>query len=228
MKNSIRLVLLAVTSITMSACSTLGKDEFTCKSLKKDGVCAGPRDVYELTNNRETLENLSLEDLDRQVNKEKYLSGTHDGHSHESAEINKEVVVYEPRTMEQQSPDSYQAAKVLPQTRFDTGQRSSFDAWPNNGEPMAPEAMAMMAEPMPMRIMIASYKDSSGFLNMPGYIFVDVQPRTWQIGEQANIRRSRVVPLQIQRTSQNEMERQEQRRSGVDGLGVETSSSESK
>lgn len=221
-------------SLAMSGCSTIGKEEFTCANMKKGGVCAGPRDIYELTNNRESLENLTQEDLARQKG---YTEDGHENHVHEQYDKNEDpyvaganlparqsngVVVYEERTNEQQSRESYQGAKVIPQTRYETSPESPFGAWPNNGEPLAPEALAVMSEPKPMRILVSSYTDPAGFLTLPGYIYVEVEPKTWRIGNSANFRPTRVVPLQMRKQSQQEMVEQEQRRKGVSPLNIIT------
>lgn len=219
-------ILAAAVLLTAGGCANLGKPEFTCDAKDKGGVCAGAKDIYELTNHRENLESLTLEELDNQVN------NNHEGHAHTvndnriaSAKKAKDTPVqYEERTLEQHSPYNYQKAKVLPQTRFETPVDNEFGAWPNNGEPLAPEAMAMMSEPLPMRILVSAYKDEEGNLNMPGYVFVNVQSRTWQFGHDANMRPSRVIPLELKKQSEKELEEIKQRRNGVDGLGIKSKS----
>lgn len=221
---SFKYLALYASVLSIVGCANLGEPEFTCDSQDKGGVCAGAKDIYELTNNRENLEGLSLEELDRQVNSDKYKvnhgssSDFQPAYARQSKDA--EPIQYEERTMEQHSPYNYQKASVIPQTRFDTHVDSEFGAWPNNGEPLAPEAMAMMSEPMPMRILVSAYKDEEGNLNMPGYVFVDVQPRTWQFGHDANVRPSRVVPIELKRKTQKELEEIRQRAQGVDGLGI--------
>ncbi|MDC8832978.1 TraV family lipoprotein [Alteromonas gilva] len=226
--------ILLAGSLAMSGCTTIGKENFTCENMKKGGVCAGARDVYELTNNRESLENLTQEDLAHQKG---YAIDGHEGHVHAQYEASEdryiagaelpsqqsgEIVVYEERTNEQHSRDSYQAAKVIPQTRYETSPENPFSAWPNNGEPLAPEALAVMSEPKPMRILVSSYTDPAGFLTLPGYVYVEVEPKTWRIGNSANFRPTRVVPLQMRKQSQQEMIQQEQRRKGVSPLNIIT------
>ena len=214
----VALSALVVTASLMSGCANLGKPEFTCNSMKKDGVCAGPHDIYELTNNRENLETLTLEELDKQVNKEAHIAHNHTGIAHEEDE---QVNTYKPRTLEQQNPYEYQKAEVVPQKRFSVPYDNEFGAWPNNGEPMAPEAMAVMSEPMPMRVLVTAYKDESGALNMPGYVFVNVQPQEFKFGRDANLRPSRVIPLKMKQESAERLNRLQQRSNGVDPLGIE-------
>jgi len=221
MNTNIKLALLAVSASFLAGCANLGQSEFTCNSLKKDGVCAGPKDIYELTNHRDSLENLSLEELDNQLHKNHEHSNTN-GHTNVAKESsNDDVTVYESRTVEQHSPHNYQKAEVIPQTRFETSKQDGFGAWPNNGEPMAPEALAVMSEPEPMRILINAYTTENGALTMPGYVFVETNPRTFQVGRDATLRPSRIVPLQMKRNADKSLERQRNRAKGVDGLGVQ-------
>ncbi len=218
----VALSALLVTASLMSGCANLGKPEFTCNGIKKDGVCAGPHDIYALTNNRENLETLTLEELDKQVNKEKYIAHNHGSNvTYKDKDENEDVVTYKPRTLEQQNPYQYQKAEVVPQKRFSVPYDNEFGAWPNNGEPMAPEAMAVMSEPMPMRVLVTAYKDESGALNMPGYVFVNVQPQEFKFGRDANLRPSRVIPLKMKQESAERLNRLQQRSSGVDPLGIE-------
>jgi conjugal transfer pilus assembly protein TraV len=222
--NTNKLILLvAIAMTTLSGCSIqpIGKEDFTCGSLKKGGVCAGPRDIYELTNDRDSLQDLTIEELEAQK------IGQPVGHSVAVNPKNKVEVkstesntVYEPRTNEQQSLDSYQAAKVIPQTRFDSKGRDSFDAWPNNGEPLAPEALAVMTEPKAMRVMVTAWKDEKGFLNLPGYLYVDVQDKTWKYGEAANLRPTRVVPLSMSQETQENIRERKHKKRGVSPLEV--------
>lgn len=219
--NISKLVLLAsVALFALSGCALqpIGKEEFTCGSLKKGGVCAGPRDIYELTNNRESLEELTQEELNSQKSGEKMISSG--SAKTVSATTSSDNNVYEARTKEQHSSNSYQSAKVIPQTRFDNENRDGFMAWPNNGEPLAPEALAVMTEPKAMRVMVTAWKDNSGFLNLPGYIYVDVQPKTWKYGEDANLRPTRVVPLQMRKESQQTIRDRKHKKRGVSPLEV--------
>lgn len=216
----VMIIAIAVTTLSGCVLQPIGKEEFTCSSMKKGGVCAGPRDIYELTNDRESLEDLTLDELEAQKTGQPI---PHQVAAVPSADASLgRSNVYEPRTTEQHSVDSYQSAKVIPQTRFDSENRDGFDAWPNNGEPLAPEALAVMTEPKAMRVLVTAWKDTSGFLNLPGYIYVDVQPKTWKYGEAANLRPTRVVPLQMRKESQESIRDRKHQKKGVSPLEVAT------
>ena len=227
----------AVTIMTgLSGCvSSIGQEDFTCPNLKKGGVCGGPRDVYELTNNRINLETLTQEELDaHRANQRMQSAGPNGplqfvgedapsgrgGVGNVRQDSNNDVVVYQPRGMGQQAPDNYERARALPQARFDSGERDEFGGWPSYEEPIAPEPLAILEPAQVMRVLIAAYTDNTGYLHMPGYTYVEVTPRRWSYGEAANTRPSRVVPLQIERRTREQQQRNHQLSQGVDPMEV--------
>jgi len=85
---------------------------------------------------------------------------------------------------------------------------------------LAPEPLAVLQQPKTMRILVASWTDEAGDLNMPGFVYVEVEPKKWIVGEQANKRPGRIVPLQIQQKTQEEERRQSKSKSGYSSLGI--------
>jgi conjugal transfer pilus assembly protein TraV len=69
-----------------------------------------------------------------------------------------------------------------------------------------------------MRILFASYKDDQGNLNLPGYLYVQVEPETWAFGEASNLRPQRVIPAQMIQKSTQQAGDQEYRQQGVSPL----------
>lgn len=221
MKKQFLLVAGALSIMTtLTGCvSAIGQEDFTCPNLKKGGVCGGPRDVYELTNNRVSLENLTNEELQaHRENASRQASGPQGAVQYVGDEG--DVVTYKARGNTQQSPGNYQTPEVTPQTRFDVEKGDQFNRWPNAEEPLAPEPLAVLEPAKVMRVLIAAYTDATGYLHMPGYTFVEVTPRRWSYGEAANTRPTRVVPLQIDRQVRQQQQRNQQRSQGVDPLEV--------
>ncbi|WP_240224581.1 type IV conjugative transfer system lipoprotein TraV [Rheinheimera hassiensis] len=209
-----KILFVIAASLLLSACMTpIGKEEFTCPNKKKGGVCAGVREIYELTNNRENLNDLSSE---QSSESEKVKSGTSNAKG--SSKTNDGVVVYEARQHSQHSSSGYQPATVIQHDEVQHASRDSFDAFPGNGEPLAPEPLAIINPAKVMRILIASYTDEKGRLNMPGYVYVQVNEQTFSVGEAANMRPTRVVPLEVRNITQEEMKKQVQRTKGVSPL----------
>ncbi|WP_076415087.1 TraV family lipoprotein [Shewanella sp. UCD-KL12] len=85
---------------------------------------------------------------------------------------------------------------------------------------LAPEPLAVLQQPKTMRILVASWTDDAGDLHMPGYVYVEVAPKKWLVGEHANKRPGRIVPLQIQKTTQEEERRQSKAKKGYSSLGI--------
>jgi hypothetical protein len=128
--------------------------------------------------------------------------------------------VYVERGIEQQGQMNYARAELSPIQPSPRQQVSDFNQWPHNGEPLAPEALAMMEEPKPMRIMVNSFTDANEVFHVPGYVFVNTQKETWIKGSASNLRPTRVVPLELRAKSQQGMERIDRQRQGVSPLGV--------
>lgn len=211
MKN---LLLIAVSMISLAGCMTpIGKEESTCPNSKKGGVCAGPRQIYEMTNNRENLTEVVEEHKFSETDKKQKPPKTSTRYVGQ-----KNTVVYQERDPGQQTPDAYQAAQVIKPEIQTPPARDGFDSYPSNGEPLAPEPLAVINPPKVMRVLIASYKDAAGNLNMPGYVYVQVEPERWSFGEAANSRPSRVVPLEVRKQTQEEERKQAERAKGVSPL----------
>ncbi|SUJ10256.1 TraV family lipoprotein [Shewanella morhuae] len=85
---------------------------------------------------------------------------------------------------------------------------------------LAPEPLAVIQQPKTMRVLVAAWTDSDGDLHMPGFVYVEVAPKKWLVGEQANDRPGRIVPLQIQQVTQEEERRQAHTKQGSSSLGV--------
>lgn len=234
MNRLIKLLTISALLGTTSGCvSTLGQENFTCEGedrVHANGVCAGPRDIYELTNNRDHLENLSAEELHRQLNKgntTKAKQSVEPARHPMTKRIGKSEneVVYQERSLDQQNAHNYERPKVVPQTRFTRPKSSGFDSWPGNVEPLAPEALAVMSEPKPMRILVDSYTDQFGNFHVPGYLYVNTQKSEWKKAKATGLRPTRVVPLQMRQEADKDMESIERRRSGVSPLNVVTEQS---
>lgn len=226
------ILFIGLGCLVLTGCmSPIGKKDFACPNEKKGGVCAGPRDIHELTNTRPNLENLANEGAYsgyvittdkkgrttavRQEARKETLSA---GDRARLVSSGSSDTVYEPRDHTQHGVGNYQPATVIPQIRADNHSSDGFRSWPNATEPLAPEPLAVLKPAKVMRILVASYKDGRGNLNMPGYVFVQVEPETWSFGEAANLRPQRVVPLQIRERANNENDARRHRQQGVSPL----------
>lgn len=230
MKTIIKFSALTTILLSLQACMTpIGKEDFTCPNQKKGGVCAGPREIHDLTNTRTNLEDLKNEGI-----YDGYVVGTDEDGKTIATKRDKTPsakspnmivrgmsdpdpapVAYEPRDHTQHSVENYQPAKAIPQVRGAQAKDDEFSSWPNATEPLAPEPLAVLEAPKIMRVLVASYKDARGNLNMPGYVYVQVEAETWSIGEAANLRPQRVIPKMIKEKTEVEKQNQELRKKGV-------------
>lgn len=235
MKHKLLFILLQC-SVLAGCMTPIGEPEFSCPNKTKGGACAGPRDIYELTNTRDNLhgigdepgfEHYAVPSKDKNDNKNDGVmfgdekKGKSIGGAGRPVSIKPgEEHVYEAREHSQQSSEHYQKAKPVPQIRTEKSQKDSFEEWPTTTEPMAPEPLAVLNPAKVMRVLIASYKDESGYLNMPGFVYVQVEPETWSVGEAANLRPQRVVPLQVIDKAKKETDAQQNRSRGVSAIEV--------
>lgn len=231
-----KLIIILFQCAILTGCMTpIGKPEQTCPNQKKGGACAGPRTIYELTNTRDNLHNIKNE-----PGFEQYAAPTEEERENKgvmfdskektnktTTELNKDrkgvpsdTAVFNPREHTQQSAGNYQPVEALPQIRNTRETIDDFDAWPSTTEPMAPEPLAVLNPAKVMRVLIASYKDGFGNLNMPGFVYVQVEPETWSFGEAANLRPQRVVPLQVIERANIETNARKNRERGVSSIEV--------
>lgn len=136
--------------------------------------------------------------------------------------------VYKPRTNNRQHPDSYDQANVVADqvngtpsndiaNQGEIGALSLFSTAPHD---IAPEPLALLKPAEVLRILVVAYQDDNKDLHMPGYVYVDLQPRSWIIGEQANTTPQRIIPLDIRKKTQKQAFEEQRRKQGVTGLGV--------
>lgn len=235
MNTIFRISFFSVLVLSLQACMTpIGKEEFACPNQKKGGVCAGPRDIMQLTNTRTNLENLGEEDAydgyiittDKNgqsvaVKREKTPNGKSPNNTLRDV-ADPDPVVFEPRDHTQHSATNFQPVNPIPQIRSTPSEDDGFSAWPRSTEPLAPEPLAVLEPPKVMRLLLASYKDARGNLNMPGYVYVQVEPETWSVGEAANLRPQRVIPTKLREKANQENQAREQRQRGVSPIETTT------
>lgn len=222
-----KLSLMAIiTSITVSGCSvfTIGEQEFSCNGKPDHGLCKGPMEVYELTNNQDNLEHLMM----HPKNEDKHEHGEPVRIKHAVTEGEDITYVYKERSLRMQSADDYDKAEIVAiasDGNVDVGEytREELDELREyNYKPydIAPEPLAVLEEAKAMRIYVAAWEDKAGDLNIPGFVYVELQPRKWVSGHQAQMRPSRVLPFQVIKRSNEAASRQKSYTRGIDGLGI--------
>jgi conjugal transfer pilus assembly protein TraV len=228
MMNKLTLLIPFALSMLSAGCAMqVGESEFACPNDAKGAACSSARQIYDLTNNRTSLEGLNVSMGKVQV-----------------SESDPEEVVSQPSTPPyiESKRDNNDVYEPLSNIRHDTLPEAQLVDEPTNRtfgavegvqdehgklmvhreSPMAlaPEALAVLQQPKMMRILVASWTDSDGDLHMPGFVYVEVAPKKWLVGEQANDRPGRIVPLQIQQVTQEEERRQSHAKQGYNSLGA--------
>jgi conjugal transfer pilus assembly protein TraV len=268
------LSLSVVSSILLSGCSSIfaiGEEEYSCPGREHGVICAGPRDIYEMTNTQDDLSaemmNPDGTPLKRNIGKSsKNGSSNNTGKSDawlianfdtieadavddpddDTLEMYKAAVaatmkslsvpsepfaeqtLYKQRSKNRQHPDLYDRAEIaldgseknplINQTRqSEYGSLKVFNTAPHD---IAPEPLALLKPAVVMRVMVTAYKDDNNDLHMPGYMYVDLEPRSWIVGEAANTTPQRIIPLDIRTKSQKQIAEEGRRSQGVTGLGV--------
>ncbi|MBW0298716.1 hypothetical protein B4P00_21335 [Shewanella xiamenensis] len=249
MRNLAIIVPFAL-SILSSGCSLqVGEDEFSCPNDSKGAACSSARQIHDLTNDRSNLEglNVSMGKIQKPVEEKEVEANAAmtDGNDYFLSDnpvkpnINAETnqtdsldkgratnEVYEP--LSHLRHDTMPEAELIPEPLNRTfgavtgvqDEHGQLMVQRQSPMALAPEPLAVIQQPKTMRILVAAWTDSDGDLHMPGFVYVEVAPKKWLVGEQANDRPGRIVPLQIQQVTQEEERRQAHTKQGSSSLGV--------
>lgn len=230
MKKLAFLIPLALSTLSAGCSMQVGEDEFACPNDGKGAACSSARQIHDLTNNRNSLEGLNVamgkiqaqegdETSEPEENDNKALPDLMDkGRASNN--------VYEP--LSKLRHDKMPAAELIDEPVNRTfgavngveNEHGQLMVRRQSPMALAPEPLAVLQQPKTMRILVSAWTDKDGDLHMPGFVYVEVAPKKWLVGEQANERPGRIVPLQIQQVSQEEERRQTRSKSGLSSLGV--------
>lgn len=224
-------MMISVLACVSGCAFQVGKDEFGCPNDSEGAACSSARQIYELTNNRDSLEGLY-------VSKGKIIPNKAEAHGanenkttakHSPSKTSNNVIddVYVP--LSHKRYDQYPPAELIETevaqenpTPGITNEHGKLMRQHQAPEALAPEPLAILQPAKNMRILMAPWKDKDGALHMPSYVFVEVEAKKWIVGEQANFRPARVVPLQVKQRSKQETKRQKRASLGVSSLGIGT------
>lgn len=244
------IVIPFALSILSSGCAfQVGEDEFACPNESKGAACSSARQIHDLTNDRSNLEGLNvsmgkIQQPQQEIEKESNnndVFGT-DYSSSSADATNAANTSPAPKVMPDNGRATNEVYEPLSGLRHDTMPEATLVPEPitrtfgavtgvenEHGQLMvqrqspmalAPEPLAVIQQPKTMRVLVAAWTDADGDLHMPGFVYVEVAPKKWLVGEQANDRPGRIVPLQIQQVTQEEERRQTHAKQGASSLGV--------
>lgn len=100
-----------------------------------------------------------------------------------------------------QSDEEYDAREIVAYVR--ANHKPSIEVTKPMAEPVkAPLPVLMPAQVI--RIWIAPWPDQKGDLHFPGYIFTEITPRRWSLGEPALSGAQVLAPVQVDRSREND------------------------
>lgn len=214
----------------LSGCASLsiGEEEFSCSGKPDNSLCKGPMEIYELTNNHDDLEHMMTNEYrQQQVDEKQHNNKQQGGKQHKLTNDENLTYVYESRSLRRQNKENYDKVNIVaiasnqnmnsPNSSDELDDLRTYNYSPND---IAPEPLAVLEEAEAMRIYVASWEDGAGDWNIPGYIYVELKPRRWISGHQAEMRPSRVLPFQVIQKSKTNSNRKSNMAKGVDPLSI--------
>lgn len=237
------LLAVAVASTLLSGCALqVGEDEFSCPNSSPGAACSSARQIHDLTNSRNSLEGLKVAQgkILGRVDEDGDLIEPDEDESPKtvvrttSSKATPAVSdVYKP-VPDDRRQDHFPPAELVENAPIHTPKQplplgavegveqehGRLMTHVQSPSALAPEPLAVLQQPKNMRILVSSWVDKQGDLHMPGYVFVEVQPRQWVVGSQANDRPARIIPLQVIQKSQEETRRQQKAQRGATSIGV--------
>lgn len=175
--------------VSLSGCSMfqVGEDPTVCAAAENGGLpCTSARDIWEMTDNVTSLDSFNQELSEKRAYKEE--------HGHDKEDDDDDDNKYD------DDDDNKYESKGLVNYPSPEERRVSI-VYRNDENLPAPEPIAVRNAPKILRILLNSWEDDSGRLHMPGYTYVEIEPRKWVVGNGASIQPARITPLSIRKTS---------------------------
>ncbi|NVP00685.1 type IV conjugative transfer system lipoprotein TraV [Photobacterium damselae subsp. damselae] len=160
MKNNLIITLSILTSFILSGCSGLGigENEFSCELGANEGMCSSARNMYNLSN-QSLVSFEHLKDEDRYIPIKTENNGQKNfTHFTKEENINK-----------------IDQSDIPENSNISDGNRMMY-SYTNQGTPIRTPTKVM-------RIWISPWIDAKDALHLSGLVFVDVEPKKWNIGE---------------------------------------------
>jgi len=165
MKQTLRVLTLAIGTWALVGCSAMGKKDFSCGGPTPGAGCLPASEVYEISNDPELLDAVT----------DALEAAAQSGEDFDPQEVVAGVrSMYQPK-IEMVKAMAEPINQPLPVLRPAHVIRIWFDAW----------------------------VDQKGDLHMPGYVFTEITPRRWSLGEPEISNSAILAPIQVDRSAQN-------------------------
>lgn len=176
-------LVIAGIALTLTGCASLniGESDYSCSGMPEvtdDGVkCMSARDVYQLTNSGEVPSSFYAEQ--------------------ESTRTETRTRRSKRRAAKQKNNQKVESQKVYAEGTFQPKITTDpNDVVGNYVTPNLPDRPVPIRTPAQvMRIWIAPWEDTNGDLNAAGYVYTEIEPRRWVIGDRSKEQTNALSPL---------------------------------
>lgn len=185
-----KALALCTFALVVTGCSSfleVGEDPTECPATANGGIpCTSARDIWKLTDNMHDLEVAKAAKAEAanpkrngdEIKEESFFGSTENDHS-----------------------EHEQAGTVYPGGTPSERQAIYADYTAHRNSMAAPEPIAVRQRAKVLRVLMNSWEDDNGRLHMPGYTYVEVEPRKWVVGLGAITNPARITPLSIRKQS---------------------------
>lgn len=179
------VITMLAGSLLLSGCSgllTIGDEEAYCPGGPSGSMCKGPREIYQLTDNKANLHAEMTESSD-------------EGKTGANSESGSEKALL----AEKIKKENDEAGNKPVPTTF-----ANYKAVDDFKGIEAPDPRGILKPPKVMRIYVAAWTDKNNDLHLPGYMYVEVEPERWVVGKSVNKNVNRIVPFSVRKQAKDE------------------------
>ena len=169
----ISVLMISTVVSTTTGCSllNLGEEDYACPGKSKGVSCASTREMYQATNNGSVPKPVSKQEVEEMAKKGEHVSTV------KGVQDDKVVLMQQANVAGENTSTTIQYD--------DSGASVEQQITDNYVAPALPKKPIPIRTPsVVMRILVLPWQDSAGALNVSGYIYTEIEPRRWVIGDE--------------------------------------------
>ncbi|WP_405349480.1 MULTISPECIES: TraV family lipoprotein [Ruminobacter] len=169
----ISVLMISTVVSTTTGCSllSLGEEDYACPGKSKGVSCASTREMYQATNNGSVPKPVSKQEVEEMAKKGEHVSTV------KGVQDDKVVLMQQANVAGENTSTTIQYD--------DSGASVEQQITDNYVAPALPKKPIPIRTPsVVMRILVLPWQDSAGDLNVSGYIYTEIEPRRWVIGDE--------------------------------------------
>lgn len=169
----ISVLMISTVVSTTTGCSllNLGEEDYACPGKSKGVSCASTREMYQATNNGSVPKPVSKQEVEEMAKKGEHVSTV------KGVQDDKVVLMQQANVAGENTSTTIQYD--------DSGASVEQQITDNYVAPALPKKPIPIRTPsVVMRILVLPWQDSAGDLNVSGYIYTEIEPRRWVIGDE--------------------------------------------